>query len=259
MKNKILSNTIKVLIVGTLALLSLNTASARTLSIGSTGNDVVTLQTFLIDNGYPIPLIESGRASKGYFGTQTQTAVMIYQEDKGQDVTGSIDSTSFSTPRQTFGSVTGPDSFYPEYNFNGQKLAPRGSLLVASSTLCAFRSPTDATSTLVTGLFNLAQSTTTAGVYVWAKSNTQFATTTQLATTTIAANAQGNLSALATTTIIAGAFNSSLMTVADRTFSPGQWLVLSGTPTAAQTGLTIYGVAGTGAPLGGSCSALFAK
>ena len=37
------------------------------LTVGSTGPDVVALQTWLIANGYSIPSIASGAAAKGYF------------------------------------------------------------------------------------------------------------------------------------------------------------------------------------------------
>ena len=60
------------------------------LTVGSTGADVVALQTWLIANGYSIPAIASGAASKGYFGAQTQTAVKAYQVAKGIPSTGFV-------------------------------------------------------------------------------------------------------------------------------------------------------------------------
>ena len=60
------------------------------LTVGSTGADVVALQTWLIANGYSIPAIASGAASKGYFGAQTQTAVKAYQAAKGIPSTGFV-------------------------------------------------------------------------------------------------------------------------------------------------------------------------
>ena len=60
------------------------------LTVGSTGADVVALQTWLIASGYSIPSIASGAASKGYFGSQTQTAVKAYQASKGIPSTGFV-------------------------------------------------------------------------------------------------------------------------------------------------------------------------
>lgn len=60
------------------------------LSLGVTGNDVVTLQSWLISNGYDIPAIRSGMANKGYFGAQTKVAVMKYQADNGVPTTGFV-------------------------------------------------------------------------------------------------------------------------------------------------------------------------
>lgn len=53
-------------------------ATARTLSLGLSGNDVVALQTALIKNGY----LPAGK-NTGYFGLQTQTALKKFQCDRG--------------------------------------------------------------------------------------------------------------------------------------------------------------------------------
>ncbi|MDR3558540.1 MAG: peptidoglycan-binding protein [Candidatus Pacebacteria bacterium] len=53
------------------------------LSLGSTGQDVVNLQSWLVSNGYDIPSISSGASSEGYFGLQTQAAVEAYQRAIG--------------------------------------------------------------------------------------------------------------------------------------------------------------------------------
>jgi peptidoglycan hydrolase-like protein with peptidoglycan-binding domain len=90
-------------------LASASTADAKTLTVGSTGSDVVALQTFLIGNGYPIPLIENGQVSKGYFGEQTKTAVMIYQEDMGMPLTGFIDSEEYGSVK--LGAVVGTEVY----------------------------------------------------------------------------------------------------------------------------------------------------
>jgi len=60
------------------------------LSVGSTGPDVVALQTAVMAAGYNIPAITSGAASKGYFGSQTQAAVKLYQAAKGIPNTGFV-------------------------------------------------------------------------------------------------------------------------------------------------------------------------
>lgn len=59
------------------------------LTVGSTGPAVVALQTALISAGYSIPAITSG-GSKGYFGSQTQSAVKMYQSAKGIPSTGFV-------------------------------------------------------------------------------------------------------------------------------------------------------------------------
>ncbi|MBP6858890.1 MAG: peptidoglycan-binding protein [Candidatus Pacebacteria bacterium] len=66
------------------------TAFNTNLTVGSTGSDVVALQTWLIANGYSIPSIASGAAAKGYFGTQTKMAVQAYQTAKGIPSTGFV-------------------------------------------------------------------------------------------------------------------------------------------------------------------------
>lgn len=53
---------------------------SNSLSIGSRGNDVVTLQTFLEEGGYL--MIPTG-VSKGYFGPLTQNALAKFQSKKG--------------------------------------------------------------------------------------------------------------------------------------------------------------------------------
>jgi hypothetical protein len=72
----------------------------------------------LIDNGYPIPLVESGVANKGYFGTQTRDAVMMYQESNETAPTGVIESGSYKAKSPVFGAVTGPD-YYNTLNLYG--------------------------------------------------------------------------------------------------------------------------------------------
>jgi len=49
------------------------------LKVGSSGSDVINLQTWLISKGFDIPAISSGISGKGYFGSQTKIAVAKYQ------------------------------------------------------------------------------------------------------------------------------------------------------------------------------------
>ena len=85
----------KFLIAATVATLAIATVAAAAsfsanLTVGSTGADVVALQTALISAGYNIPSIASGAAAKGYFGSQTKAAVMQYQAANGVPSTGFV-------------------------------------------------------------------------------------------------------------------------------------------------------------------------
>jgi peptidoglycan hydrolase-like protein with peptidoglycan-binding domain len=59
------------------------------LTVGSTGADVVALQTWLTHNGFSIPALAAGTAP-GYFGSQTQAAVKGYQTSVGVPSTGFV-------------------------------------------------------------------------------------------------------------------------------------------------------------------------
>jgi parallel beta-helix repeat protein len=56
---------------------------ANNLTIGSTGNDVTELQKLLLAAGFSIPALTNGTASYGYFGGQTQAAVIAFQKAHG--------------------------------------------------------------------------------------------------------------------------------------------------------------------------------
>lgn len=58
------------------------------LGIGSTGPDVVALQTWLIAKGFDIPEITKGAVSKGFIGRSTALAIQRYQSSVGIEVTG---------------------------------------------------------------------------------------------------------------------------------------------------------------------------
>jgi len=109
---------LKLMLVVAVVLVATNSVDAKTLSVGSTGSDVSALQTWLINNGYPIPLIQKGLARKGYFGVQTSEAVKMYQEDKGLDLTGVIDSENYGNVTK-LGAVSGTDFYFPMTFLNG--------------------------------------------------------------------------------------------------------------------------------------------
>ncbi len=87
MKKFLIASGVAVLAFATVA--AAQTFSAN-LTVGSTGSDVVALQTALMNAGFNIPAIASGVASKGYFGSQTQAAVKLYQASKGVPNTGFV-------------------------------------------------------------------------------------------------------------------------------------------------------------------------
>ncbi|MEK7609808.1 MAG: peptidoglycan-binding domain-containing protein [Patescibacteria group bacterium] len=60
------------------------------LSVGSTGDNVVALQTALISAGFNIPAITVSGVAKGYFGSQTLAAVKLYQAAHGIPNTGFV-------------------------------------------------------------------------------------------------------------------------------------------------------------------------
>jgi len=181
---------LKLAVIVAAVLLVSNTVDAKTLSVGSKGVEVSTLQTWLINNGYPIPLIEKGVASKGYFGVQTSEAVKMYQEDKGLDLTGVIDSESYGNTK--LGAVVGPDLYSPYFNVNGvRRWFISQPMNRATTTLCTLRAPS-ATSTINFVSFQITTGTSTAATIDIGTSTTAFSTTTNLvAAKSIASGAQG--------------------------------------------------------------------
>lgn len=166
----------------TLAFAFANKVEAKFLSIGSTGSEVVKLQTFLISNGFPIPLIESGVASKGYFGEQTLNAVNMYQESKKLLSTGGIDSETYANSL-ALGAVSGP-YFYSDFlNINGIKenYSSDGANAWASTT-CSYR--VTATTTLVLASFSATQLASSTMVEIGVGASA-FATTTSLGIATL--------------------------------------------------------------------------
>jgi peptidoglycan hydrolase-like protein with peptidoglycan-binding domain len=53
------------------------------LSVGSRGQDVTDMQTWLIAHGFDISSISSGATAPGYFGVQTKTALQAFQRSVG--------------------------------------------------------------------------------------------------------------------------------------------------------------------------------
>ena len=227
---------IKVLLLVGLVVLVSNVVDARTLSLGARGDDVAQLQTWLVNNGYPIPLIESGRASKGYFGTQTQDAVKMYQEGNEQNPTGVIDSTSYGNTSVKFGSVTGPDTYFPYVaNNNSRVWTVRQTFNSATTTPCSMRAPA-ATTTLAFAGWQITTGTSTAATIDLGTSTTAYSTTTNLvAAKSIAASAQG----YAYWRPAGGSTDNAKM-------SPSEWVVVK----TAGAGLSGYTYKGT-------CTAVF--
>ena len=65
-------------------------AFTTNLQLGSTGVDVIALQTFLISTGYSIPNIMNGSTAKGNFDSQTAAAVSAFQAANGIPETGFV-------------------------------------------------------------------------------------------------------------------------------------------------------------------------
>lgn len=89
MKNVLIASGIAIFAIASIAGAQSYTFNTN-LTVGSTGADVVALQTWLMANGYSIPSVASGAAAKGYFGAQTQKAVKAYQTAKGIPSTGFV-------------------------------------------------------------------------------------------------------------------------------------------------------------------------
>lgn len=117
------------------------TSSAAYLTVGSRGNDVADLQSWLIGQGFPIPFIQNGVATPGYFGHQTEDAVKMYQESKGLSLTGSVDSNVIFGEEPKLGAVTGPDLYSPYFNVNGLRswyISIPATTFQATSTICSY-------------------------------------------------------------------------------------------------------------------------
>lgn len=161
----------------------------------------------------------------------------------GFSLTRSKPTTTSNTvpPTKSLGALTGPIIPFDYFSFGGvlRFAARTESLVQSTTTICALQSPA-ATSTLVSGSVQLRVSSSTATRITIANSSTAFATTTGvLATTTIAANGQGELNALATSSVL----YDSKIRVNSLTFAPSAWMVVG-----------MQGGIGTFSPTG-SCNA----
>lgn len=117
------------------------------------------------------------------------------------------------------GAVTGPDFYGPYWAVNGTKqyFTTKG-FTTATTTVCAIRSPINATSTLVNGVADFVVSSTTASTVTVAKATTAFATTTLINSVSVGAGAQA--------TILFASTTLSALEQTNKTFAPGTYLVV---------------------------------
>lgn len=140
------------------------TDTANAYTLGQTGPEIANLQISLIESGYDIPLITSGAARPGYFGTQTQAA--LAKRDAGGII---------------FGANAGQDSYFPYVgNNNVQRWTYRSSFRNGTTTPCAYRNTAGATTTIDFASVLINTGTSTATVWTIATSTTPYATTTLL-------------------------------------------------------------------------------
>lgn len=129
------------------------------------------------------------------------------------------------------GAIAGPDIQTPYLNFNGDEVWYSSMAFnTASTTRCALRAPIHATSTLSFDSI-VKSATSTDYTLTAAKSATAFATTTMIREEAVTAAGQVAFP-------IASSTYSSLADT-NRTFAPGEWLVVSAagpTPTAFTNG-----------------------
>lgn len=135
----------------------------------------------------------------------------------------------------SFGSVTGPNIDSSYLSVNGVITEYRSQPMnQATTTVCALRAPTNATSTLKAGIVSFRVSSTTASTVTIGKATTPFATTTLIRTVSIAANGQSTFPIASTS---ATALSQAQ---ADLTFAPGEYIVVGmagGVGTFSPTGI----------------------
>jgi hypothetical protein len=185
--------------------------------------------------GYSFPQVQQQvEAVVGATGTRFPNGLSA---DSTSPIAGEVRGTTFTS---TGDSVVGDDLTVTGDNTSVNGItwsAQRQTMETATTTVCALRSPTGATSTLDFASANFTLSTTTAPTITLAKSATAFATTTVLGNrVTLAANEQATI--VATTT--AAQHGSKAFT-----FAPGDYFVVAMT-----------GGIGTFSPTG-QCQAIF--
>lgn len=161
-------------------------------------------------------------------------------------MTGVIAGKNFivNAPSINAGAVSGPVSYSPFQTTNGVTVEYRKQgMASATTTVCALRAPTNATSTLVAGSVAFAVSSTTASTVTVAKATTPFATTTLLRTVSIGANAFATFPIASTTSVASTA--AWALDQTNLTFAPGEYVVIG-----------MAGGVGTFSPTG-NCQAAF--
>lgn len=202
-----------IVIMTIIAISSVSTVNAAYLTIGSQGSEVSKLQSWLIDNGFPIPLIENGVAEPGYFGSQTRDAVRMYQESIGEFSSGAIDSSFLSQSKELkLGAVVGPVSYYPVENHNGVQTYFYNQIAksTGTTTVCSFLLP-QATTTLSFASFYASKLASTTDLEIGLAS-VYDATTTRLVligTGAAPLPTGGTVVNIASSTLIAGSYSTT--------------------------------------------------
>lgn len=123
----------------------------------------------------------------------------------------------------SLGALAGPDISSPYLRWGDVAVYKAAQTMgTASTTVCALQAPS-ATSTLLVGSAKFDVSSTTATAITLAKATTAFATTTDLGTQPLAANAQASFVITATTTPGGAAWDISDTAT---TFAPNTWLTV---------------------------------
>ena len=126
--------------------------------------------------------------------------------------------------REKVGAMPGPDLYVPYLGVNDVRTYPVSQKMTQGTTTpCALRSPTNATSTLTFASAEFTTSSTSATAWSWFKSATMTATTTAWSPVySITATNKG--SAIASSTNLD---NSNSITETGYAFAPGEFLVLN--------------------------------
>lgn len=93
------------------------TSTVHAYKLGQTGSEIADLQITLIEAGFDIPAITSGKADVGYFGVQTERALAAYNASQDSGL--------------ILGAVSGPD--YNSHMFLNKGVTTGGSAATTSS------------------------------------------------------------------------------------------------------------------------------